>query len=437
MITLDAAALGLTQESRLSGNRRLVWALLILGTAFLLVPRVEGWTLLHVHKEDGIIFLADFVNDGWSSLFDPYTGYQHLVPRFIAGICASGPPEAFAACAGVGASLIRVTLAVVALAVLTPYARSPRWAAVAASAFIWAPVGQQEALANLTNLRWFLDAGAVLLLMGVWRRPSAIGIAALLAIGAAMSDPLAVVIAPLALWRLGVLSGRARLVPAVFLASAMTHYLMLDRSARTSQGSMYIDDPGDSSIQLLVRGIGVPVFGQNGTELLLIVGVPLAVLAVCVVLGVAVSSSAWSPTTAMALILSVFGVGLLTVTLTFADMSALGLDPAWQLGHGSRYSVAPGVLVAIGLVLVLSSALDRTEGILRLGVYALLCAFPLAVLADSPGDSWNTADPTWAAELQASRLACAAGQQSTRVQMTPADVPMDWSADLRCDWLMR
>lgn len=435
--SLGDASLGLRAESRLpAGSGRLVLGIVVVGLLFQVVPRLEGWTLLHVHKEDGVIFLADFLQRGWSSLTEPYTGYQHLVPRTIAGACATGPASWFAGCAGVGASLVRVALAVMALAVVAPYARSRWWAVAAATVFIWAPVGQQEALTNLTNLRWFLDAGAVVLLLGVWRKSSAIGLVSLVAVGAAMTDPLAVVVAPIAVWRLLVLTGRERVAPAVFLLAALAHFLVLDIGARSSNGSIYVDDPGGSLAQLLVRGVGVSVFGQNGTEVLLIIGVPVAVLAALVVIAVAGIKVRWSPTVALALVLTTWGMGMLAVTLTFSDMTMLGLDPAWQLGQGSRYSITPGVLLAMSLLLSLPFALERARGFWRVPIYAVLLAFPLAVLADSPGDSWNTADPTWAEELTAARAACQSGQDQVNVQMTPSGVSTDWTVDLPCSWLV-
>lgn len=91
MVTLHDASCGLDRESNLPSQRRVLLGVVGLGMFFLLLLRLDGSTLLHVQKEDGVVFLADFVHRGWSSLFDPDTGYQHLVPRSIAGVCASGP----------------------------------------------------------------------------------------------------------------------------------------------------------------------------------------------------------------------------------------------------------------------------------------------------------------------------------------------------------
>ena len=436
MMTLQDASLGLDRESILPSQRRILLGVIGLGMLFLLLPRLGGSTLLQVHKEDGVVFLADFVDRGWSSVFDPYTGYQHWVPRSIAGVCASGPAGWFAGCAGFGASLVRVVLAVIALAALTPYARSTAWAVAAATVFVWAPVGQQEALGNLTNLRWFLDAGAVVLLVGVWRRPVLIGLVSLVAIGAAMTDPLAVVIAPLALWRLVVLPGRARIVPGLFLVATLIHFLVLERSARSSE-NIYLTDPGGAAAQLGVRGLSVPFFGQNGTEVLLHLGVAVAMVAGLAGLAVCAFRVRWSPPVALAFVLAAWGVGLLALTLTFTDMVMLGFEPEWRLGDGSRYSVPPGILLTMGTVLVLPWTLERATRVWRLAVVSVLALMPLAVLADATGDSANTADPTWSAEVSRAREECASGAETARVQMTPADVPLDWSTDLPCAWLRR
>ena len=303
----------------------------------------------------------------------------------------------------------------------------------AATVFVWAPVGEQEALGNLTDLRWFLDAGAVILDSVVWRRSAAIGLVSLVAIGAAMSDPLSVVIA---LWRVVGFPRRARIVPGSFLTATLIHFLVLERSSKSSE-NIYVTDPSGAAAQLGVRGLSVPVFGQNGTEVLLQVGVAVALIAGLAVLAVRAFRVPWSPPVALGLVLAAWGLGLLAVTLTFTDMVTLGFDPAWRLGQGSRYSVPPGILLTMGMMLVLPWSLERATGVWRVAVVSVLAVMPLAVLADATGDSANTADPTWSTEVSRARVERASGAESVRVQMTPADVPLDWSTDLPCAWLRR
>ena len=62
------------------------------GWLFLMVPRPSGWVGEHVHKEDGEVFLTDFLARGWASVFDVYSGYLHVGPRLIVVTNAGGPP---------------------------------------------------------------------------------------------------------------------------------------------------------------------------------------------------------------------------------------------------------------------------------------------------------------------------------------------------------
>ncbi|WP_138132995.1 hypothetical protein [Pseudarthrobacter sp. NamB4] len=109
------------------------FGVILAGTIFLCLPRITGWTLEHVYKEDGLIFLTDFLNDGWGGLLKTHTGYLHVGPRLITGVCAGSlPANMFAGCIGISAAAFRGIVAILALTVFLPYARSWKWALAAA-----------------------------------------------------------------------------------------------------------------------------------------------------------------------------------------------------------------------------------------------------------------------------------------------------------------
>ena len=156
------------------GGRKATWwfvAMTVLGSLLLLIPRANGWTGNYLFAEDGQVFLTEYLKNGLGTLFTTYAGYLHLIPRVITAGCASlGGPDAFAMCIDGGSVLVKVAVMALAFPVMTAYAKSWRWGLAAASMVLLLPVGQQEVLGNLTNLRWFLLFGALCAVIGVFKR---------------------------------------------------------------------------------------------------------------------------------------------------------------------------------------------------------------------------------------------------------------------------
>lgn len=408
-----------------------VWvSLLIASAVWLLGPRVSGWQLLHLHKEDGTTFLQDWLALGWASFWEPYTGYQHLAPRTVTAACASGPASWFAPCVGVGAGLVRIALAFVAGAVLAPYARTPRWGMAAGFLFVFVPVGQQEVLGNLTNLRWFLDAGCLLICVGLFGRRLGLVASALGFIGA-LSDPLVILLLPVALWRIASAANRAAALPAAAIATGgIVHWVLLVPSARPTDLGWFVRQPLEALEQLLVRGGAVAQFGQNGTEVLLLFAIPIAVAAGLLPLVLVGSAGAEVVTQRIVGLLILSGFGVLACTLVFAPRAELALSPAWQLGNGSRYSVAPAILIGAATLVAASYA--------KAWWLRWLCPVLLtfAAAGDATGDSWNTHGPTWASSVARAADECSGPAGTVRVQVTPTGVPTDWRAEIPCEWIV-
>ena len=58
--------------------------LLLLG--FLLTRRLDQILIPQLKEEDGLLFFAQAINDGWRAVFIPYMGYLHLAPRLVVAI---------------------------------------------------------------------------------------------------------------------------------------------------------------------------------------------------------------------------------------------------------------------------------------------------------------------------------------------------------------
>lgn len=411
------------------------------GTVFLCLPRMTGWTLEHVHKEDGLIFLTDFLRDGWGSLLHTYTGYLHVGPRLVTGVCAGGlPAEMFAGCIGISTAIFRGILAFVALAVFLPYATSWKWALAAASVILFHGVGQHEVLGNITNMRWFTDLAALLVLLGNFRKPGSAAAIALLAIVAALSDPLALLLVPLAIWKLVRLSGWGRLVPAVYSGAGLVHYLLMNSEARVADWAFLLHRPADFFAQALVRGPIEALIGQNGAQVAINQVGPYVVL-LGLLLPVAVVAASWrkaaSPILTLTATMALVGMAILCATLLFAPLEIIALSNEGSLGQASRYALLPATLIAQALLLLVPTAINvgKAGRIAGMGVVGLMAT---AAVADAPGDRWNVHGPRWTETVQQAGQDCKASRSaSITVPVTPQGVPMKWTATLSCSWVQR
>ncbi len=423
--------LGLDRTSSTGRVPRWLWvALLAAAFIWLVGPRVSGWQLLHLHKEDGDIFLEEWVRDGWRSLFHPYTGYQHLGPRTLTAACATGPVSWFAPCVGASSGVVRFLLALVAAAVLAPYARTRAWGIAAGFLFVFVPVGSQEVLGNFTNLRWFFDVGCFLVCIGLFLRSDGRpgGHPGILV--GAMTDPLVILLIPIAAWRVASAQRRVEALPALAVAAgAVVQWLLLVPSARPTDLGWFVSEPLDALSQILVRGGAVAQYGQNGTEVVLTVSVVLAALAGLVPVALIVLARPVGSAAVLSAVLVLAALALLAATLVFAPRDLLLLDPAYQLGNGSRYAVGPAILIGAAVLVAASYATSR------LWRWTGATLLVLGALADLTGDAYNTQGPTWVESVEEGRASCVDGVRTVDLQLTPTGVPLEWTAELRCDWL--
>ena len=423
-------------------GRRAAWwfvAIAVLGSLLLLVPRVHGWTGYYLFAEDGQVFLTEYLKSGFGTLFTTYAGYLHLVPRAITAGCASlAGPDAFAMCIDGGSVLVKVAVMAMAFPVMTAYAKSWRWGLAAASMVLLLPVGQQEVLGNLTNLRWFLLFGAFCAVIGVFRKAPGALYAALLALVAALSDPMPMLLAPIALWRLIAARGWARLPGAALLIGSAIHLLFLDPSQRDQRGGLsdLVEVPSQTIAQVLVRGPLVNQLGMTWTQdLLRLVGVPLAVgtLILTLVL-VLVAWRARTPRDAafpFAAVLAVLGCGFLLVTLSF-PATYIALADIWSPSQPARYSVLTGLFLAPATVLLISRAWKK-PGFSRFWAVLMIAVLSFAYIGDFGGDARHSSGNSWPRSLELARSECQGGA-SEAVVVTNPDYE-GWRTTLDCGWL--
>ncbi len=123
----------------------------------LLLRRVDVFEIPRLWAEDGNVFFADVVAFGpIATLFRPYAGYLHLVPRIIADL-GSGLPIAWVPRFYVTVAFILDTAccSLFALPIFRFLLRSDGMRAVVCVLLALAP-GANELIGNVANLQWYL-----------------------------------------------------------------------------------------------------------------------------------------------------------------------------------------------------------------------------------------------------------------------------------------
>ena len=159
--------------------------------------RPEAWSRPQFWAEDGHFYERAYVT-GWHSLYLPYAGYLHAVPRAVATLAAYLDPSLVPAFFVLLATLLALYVSARAL---SPRCPLPRQAGLAALAVVLVP-DTQEVLLNIVNLQWVLAGGLILLLLS--RDPS--GSAewlhdAFAALALGLTGPFSILLLPLFAWR--------------------------------------------------------------------------------------------------------------------------------------------------------------------------------------------------------------------------------------------
>lgn len=407
-----------------------VAAIFAVGVAMSLLRQAGVPALDTLWAEDGKEFLADAVADGpFQVLLRPYN-YLHLAPRLVAVIAVALPVGwAAAVFAVLGAALI-VACGLFAFVASRGLIPSPWVRAVLGAWFVLLPTAGLETMNQVTNLHWYLFVVAFWAVL--WRPQSAggrvMGIVAVVLAG--LSNPVTLLLAPLAI---------ARLVVEVPVVDKVVPGLLLVLGA--VQAAVMLG-PGSASA------------GQS-PELISLVEVTANRFAGGTLLGYEIHAKLyalaglWVAGVAAAVLLALLGAALWTwrrpqgITGSFALLLALALfaalvhvrgsaDPLlWTADDqgiaGARYTVAPALMVASAVALLTTTWRVRT--VVGWIVVALL-AIPVVVDFRPVND--RSAGPRWSEEMAAAEADCG--------RPDPPDVvkpryPPGWDVSIPCSML--
>ncbi|GGL88030.1 hypothetical protein [Nakamurella endophytica] len=402
--------------------------------------RIPGVVRTTLYAEDGREFVGDWLGRaGPWVLFQPYAGYQHVVPRLLALVTRGLAPVSW--WPAVLSALAGVTVAATCAAVFRLSARflalpAARW--LVALVPVLVPLAGLEAIGDVANLHWFaLYLLPWCLLAGPGSRVAQAGLF-LAAAGAALTEVQSVVLAPLVallVWR-RLRGGRwapgnpAAVAGWALGAAAQLATVLLSRAARPADLHDLLSGVDGYALNAAVSTVAA----GDPSRVVAAAGWPAVWALVLVVWAAAAAAAARRP--AVRLLLA-------TLVLCSAASWALGfflnlhaafdyhrLDPALGLPL-VRWGTAAALLLA-ATVPVAADVVARLRPALALPVSVALAALAtVMVIGSAVGVPGETA-PSWERQVDRATARCAAG--GVRVVPVPT-YPAGWRVVLPCSLL--
>jgi hypothetical protein len=402
----------------------------------LLRVRPSQWDTLWA--EDGHQFLQQALADSpLAAVVHPYAGYLHLYPR-LAAEAATGVPLPLA-----GGVFSVAAAAVVGLAAWTVWTlaaahlASPWFRGALTAAVVLLPAGGLEAINNVANSHFYLIVASFWALLAC--RPGRLRqiVPSLTVALAALSDPVAGALLPLALGRLvAVRSWRDRTVALVYLA-ALALQLTVVASAAADRESGEVPASGDIAFGYAIRVLCSSVLGVGGTHRLADNGGHWAVLALA---GLVVLVLTTACLVARRRLFLIAACGIASVAFfTVACLFALGGDfpptgaAATNLFAGSRYSIVPVVLLLTALALAAQGLAERLpSGWARTVTAAALVPLAFFVAYDYRSDAGpRLGMSSWSDQITQATMGCR-GQADNVVRVLVVAPTPEWNVHIPC-----
>lgn len=394
----------------------------VVGTALLLARQTGAGALDTLYAEDGRIFLDSALRHStWTSLHSPYMGYVHLVPRLLAEVVSLAPIGRAALLFASLSAMIVAALALFVFHATAAHIQSTPIRVVLASTMVLLPVAQEEVLNNAANLHWFLIFASAWVLL--WRPATnwELGLGASILLFTGLSDPLTILLAPLAALRLLMLKGRRnQVLTAAFAAGVVLQLVAIVVTGAEREGlSATANLPKLAAWYLFYvvaqALVGARWLGNTATPLnAVLAGVAILLVATLVTLALARGSLS-----RLAVVLAA-----LSVLVYLAPATATGLSPP-------RYSVVPVLLLFSAVAeLIDHTSLHQSGWRARLVLASVLAALLVSSLSNLRVPNRRSEGPRWSNELARGRAACTSWRtdDTAAVPITPPG----WVMDLHC-----
>ena len=423
-----------------------IWTMLIavasLSIAWLRLPPVARDTLW---AEDGRNFLQDALDLGpLDSLFIPYAGYLHTLPRIIAAVTVESVPVSFYALAMTAGSCIAA--AVMASIVFVCSRDVVRWMparVVIALVTVLAPLAPREVSGNTANLHSLVLWTMFWMLL--YRPRTRIGsyLLGLTALLGGLTEIQTVFLAPLLIWRIrdrGLMWPRIGYLAGVAIQLSVT--LIWPRGQNTNPAiglpSILYGFLINSVIPIWIpQGSIGPALAGGGITLCLILSIPfVAALFVAVWYG-----SSGQRVCAFGLFgaaLVVYGGAVFDNPDRFYDyatMSAGELSSVWL----ARYGVVPSMMLCALIPLAATVILSRTQARIvpaklpRTVSYVVVSLLLLTLLLQfGPQFTRRSGGPAWSPQIAAAQLRCEHLPDSAIISVKET---IGWRVNISCERL--
>jgi hypothetical protein len=421
----------------------LLGALWVLVATLLQLARQEGVSPLDtVWAEDGSVFLVGAMSDPLGAIPDLYTGYLHVVPRLVAVVASVVPLTQASLILSGGAAFIVALLSLYVLVATSGIFRE-RWAPVALAAMmVVVPAAGIEAANNVTNLRWFLLFAAFWALLHRVRSPAGVVVSSIVVAAATLSDPLTLLLLPLAVIAWMSRDFRRRAVVIVFAIGGVIQGGVALGSLVSGAGRPPM--VGALDITDLIGLFGLRVAGSFlvGEQFLdnawRFLGWGFAAVALTVVAALAAYGLARAHGARRWLIGGTLFSAVVAYSIPVATRGTSPLVPDGGDIHpliGTRYVVAP-ILFLVSMTLLILDASDPrvSEVTWRRVQQAFLLVAAALVLVNFSVATMRSPGPAWNAELDSADRRCAVpGVTEAEVPITPRVPPETWELHLQCD----
>lgn len=384
--------------------------------------------------EDGRNFVGDAMRDGGVSVFAPFAGYMHLVPRSVTWAITEFVPLGHVPAA---MTLVACIMAAVLAAYLVDAMRAhiPRlglrllpWAAI-----IMSPLAGIEVNGSVANTHWYLLIAVLGASLAPWERWPDVLLASAVLVLAIGSDPLALYVAPLVLLRATAGRSRTTVAPALAALAATIAQLAVVASTELAPHAP-VGGAAPLVRAYLYRVVAGGFVGTTkATEayaaspaiLLAAAGIFLAALIAAGLL------LRWKGVAAVIATGASIALFIASTLLRWKPVIDPAINPNWP---SSRYSVAPIALLAIAVAVLLERGMGnrkwRLASTIAAGLLVLVSGF--AIYGDLHITA-RTGGTRWVASLDAAEVTCAANPALDTVKIPIA--PAKWFITLPCNRL--